>query len=364
MRDYKTIKTKPREVRGRVMHVAGKASSGAAYFSADKLRSIRREAQVRKQETTPEGDAVSNVEDQASQTMEKVPYAAYKLTQAHIRLIKKVVAKRRERALAMVEEPAPQETTPESVEPPTVETPAPTPSDPTQKSAPQTDTQKTVQPDAAPKSEQPATEKPKKKSSRRKKASSKGEAKSPDEPVPLSEDGLQDQINRPLSEREISKARDNRRRKNQSEIRKDAPTERKTPAAAKKEAPIPVQEKAPVSSDGEVPGSTFRPRIRTKATDIQHERPPAQLPRTREIARQPVESAERVFQRQRPPIRTADNAVKTAAHQSAAQTAKIKTRAADKAKQATAQNAEKAAKHMADIARRHARKMAENLKRA
>ena len=38
MRDYKTIKTRPREVRGRVMHVAGKASSGAAYFSADRLR--------------------------------------------------------------------------------------------------------------------------------------------------------------------------------------------------------------------------------------------------------------------------------------------------------------------------------------
>lgn len=68
-----------------------------------------------------------------------------------------------------------------------------------------------------------------------------------------------------------------------------------------------------------------------------------------------------MFQRQRPPIRTADNAVKTAAHQSAAQ---IKTRAADKAKQTAAKNAEKAAKHMADLARRNARKMAENLKRA
>ena len=122
MRDYKTIKTKPREVRGRVMHVAGKASSGAAYFSADKLRSIRREAQVRKQETTPEGDAVSNVEDQASQTAEKVPYSAYKLTQAQIRLIKKVVAKRRERALAMVEEPVQQESPTETADPPSSKT--------------------------------------------------------------------------------------------------------------------------------------------------------------------------------------------------------------------------------------------------
>lgn len=79
MQDYKTIKTRPREVRGRVMHVAGKASSGAAYFSADRLRAIRREAQVRKQKTKPKCDAVSNVEDQVSQTAEKLPYAAYRL---------------------------------------------------------------------------------------------------------------------------------------------------------------------------------------------------------------------------------------------------------------------------------------------
>ena len=346
------------------MYVAGKASSGAAYFSADKLRSIRREAQVRKQETTPEGDAVSNVEDQASQTMEKVPYAAYKLTQAQIRLIKKVVAKRRERALAMVEEPAQQATTPEAVEPPSAETPTPSQVESVQKSTPQSNVAESVRNDTVPESEQPTAEKPKKKSSRRKKASPKPEANAVDAHSAGAEEGLQDQLNRPLSEREISKARDNRRRKNQSEIRKDTPAEKKTPAAAKTEAPIPVQEKAPVFSDGEVPGSTFHPRIRTKATDIQHERPPVQLPQTREIARQPVESAERVFQRQRPPIRTADNAVKTAAHQSAAQAAKIKTRAADKAKQAAAQNAEKAAKHMADIARRNARRMAENLKRA
>lgn len=364
MRDYKTIKTKPREVRGRVMHVAGKASSGAAYFSADKLRFIRREAQVRKQETTPEGDAVSNVEDQASQTAEKVPYAACKLTQAQIRLIKKVVAKRGERALAMVEEPAQQETAPEPAEPAAAETPAPAQPESAQKSAPQSDVAESVRDDTVSATEHPSAEKPKKKSSRRKKASSKVEANSADTPSAVAEEGLQDQLNRPLSEREISKARDNRRRKNQSEIRKNAPAEKKAPAAAKTEAPIPVQEKAPVSSDGEVADSTFQPRIRTKATDIQHERPPAQLPRTREIARQPTESVDRVLQRHRPPIRTADNAVKTAAHQSAAQAAKIKTRVADKAKQAAAQNAEKAAKHMAGIARRNARKMAENLKRA
>ena len=96
MRDFKTIKTKHREVRVDGMHVAG-----IIFFSADKLCSIQREAQVCKQGTPPEGDAVSNVEDQASQIAEKVSYAAYKLTQVQIRLIKRVVAKRRKRGLAM-----------------------------------------------------------------------------------------------------------------------------------------------------------------------------------------------------------------------------------------------------------------------
>ena len=355
MRDYKTIKTKPREVRGRVMNVAGKASSGAAYFSADKLRSIRREAQVRKQETTPEGDAVSNVEDQVSQTAEKVPYAAYKLTQAQIRLIKKVVAKRRERALAMVEEPVQQENTAETAEPLLSETPNTVPPES------QPDVHSTAAEDIPTNTpsepNQPAAQE-KKKPARKKRTSKKADTKAADTPAaktpdPVADEGLQDQLNRPLSERELAKARDNKRKKTQAEIKASTPAGKKN---------VPVQPEA--KPDAENSGSPFSPRVRRKATDIQHERPLAQMPRTREIARQPVEDTQHVIQRQRPPIRTADNAVKTAAHQSAAQAAKVKTRAADKAKQTAAKNAEKAAKHMADLARRNARKMAENLKRA
>lgn len=370
MRDYKTIKTRPREVRGRVMHIAGKASSGAAYFSADQLRSLRREAQVRSQETTPEGDAVSNVEDQASQTAEKVPYAAYKLTRAQIRLIKKVVARRNERALAMVEEPVQQENPAEA----TASSSDAVPSEAQHKHEMQADMPGTASPEvpsnvqtdvpqtAQPMQEPPTPEKAQKKPSRRKRSHPKAEAREPDALVPEADEGLQDQLNRPLSERELAKARANRRRKNQSEIRSDLPAEGKAPAEAEVTGQAAIPEAK--SAEAENSSGSFRPRIRTRATDIQHERPPAQLPRTREIARQPVEDTAHVLQRQRPPIRTADNAARTAAHQSAAQASQIKTRAADKAKQTAAKNAERAAKHMADLARRNAHRMAENLKRA
>ena len=363
MRDYKTIKTKPREVRGRVMHVAGKASSGAAYFSADKLRSIRREAKVRRQESTPEGDAVSNVEDQASQNAEKVPYAAYKLTQAQIRLIKKVVAKRRERALAMVEEPVQQENPTETAEPPLSETPHTV----SPESQPQNDSRREAPkdiPSNAPSEPEGSAVQDKKKPARKKRTPKKAAAKAANTPAsktpePVTDEGLQDQLNRPLSERELAKARDNKRKKTQAEIKASTPMGKKNVPTDESKALVPVQPE--VKPDAENSGNSFSPRVRVKATDIQHERPPAQLPRTREIARQPVEDTQHVIHRQRPPIRTADNAVKTAAHQSAAQ---IKTRAADKAKQTAAKNAERAAKHMADLARRNARKMAENLKRA
>ena len=366
MRDYKTIKTRPREVRGRVMHIAGKASSGAAYFSADRLRAIRREAQVRKQETTPEGDAVSNVEDQASQTAEKVPYAAYRLTRAQIRLMKKAVARRNERALTMVEEPVQQENP--------AEVPDAVPSEAQPKREMQADAPGTASPEVAadvqtdapqaaqPMQQPPTQESAQKKLSRRKQSPPKAEVKSPDGPVPEADEGLQDQLNRPLSERELAKARDNRRKKVQAEIKASTPAEKKEVPAAESKAPVPVQ--LDTKPDAESNRSPFSPRVRTKATDIQHEHPPTQMPRTREIVRQPVEDTTHVLQRQRPPIRTADNAAWTAAHQSAAQAAQIKTRAADMAKQTAARNAEKAARHMAELARRNARRMAEGLKRA
>lgn len=365
MRDYKTIKTRPREVRGRVMHIAGKASSGAAYFSADRLRVIRREVQVRRQETKPEGDAVSNVEDQASQTAEKVPYVAYKLTRAQIRLIKKAVARRNERALAMMEEAVWQENPDETAEPSLSETPHTVSPESQPQLDPHSEAPKDIPSNAPSEPERPAAEE-KKKPSRKKRTSKKADAKAaePASEVPAShtDEGLQDQLNRPLSERELAKARDNKRKKVQAEIKADTPAKKNEVPAAKSKTPVPVQPET--KPDAENSGSPFSPRIRRKATDIQHERPPAQLPRTREIARQPVEDTAHVLQRQRPPIRTADNAARITAHQSAAQAAQIKTRAADMAKQTAAKNAEKAARHMAELARRNARRMAEGLKRA
>ncbi len=360
MRDTKTIKTKPREVRGRVMHIAGKASSGAAYFSADKLRSIRREAQARQQETKPEGDAVSNVEDQATQTAEKVPHAVHKLTRAQIRLIQKIVAKRREHALAMADEPIQQNNSAGASEVPKTDIPP--------MSEPRADEPKSVQRDAQPDQKHLSVEVNQKKPARKKRTPRKADAKATDGPasevpVPETDEGLQDQLNRPLSERELAKARDNKRKKTQAEIKASTPAEKENvPAAENNASLVPIQSEAKV--DVENSGSLFNPRVRRKATDVQHERPPAQLPRSREIARQPVEDTQHVIQRQRPPIRISDADLRTAARQSAAQAAKANARVKERATQATARNAEKAAKHMADLARRNTKRMAEHMKRA
>ena len=84
----RTIKMKPRAVRGRVVRTVGRGTVDTAYYSAEQLRAMRREAKKRPQETTPEGDAVSNVEDQAEQSVEEVAYGVCRLTRAQIRKLR------------------------------------------------------------------------------------------------------------------------------------------------------------------------------------------------------------------------------------------------------------------------------------
>lgn len=84
----RTIKMKPRAVRGRVVRIVGRGTMDTAYYSAEQLRAMRREAKKRPQETTPEGDAVSNVEDQAEQSMEEVAYGVCRLTRSQIRKLR------------------------------------------------------------------------------------------------------------------------------------------------------------------------------------------------------------------------------------------------------------------------------------
>lgn len=99
----RTIKMKPRAVRGRVVRTIGRGTMDTAYCSAEQLRAMRREAKKGPQETTPEGDAVSNVEDQAEQSVEEVAYGVCRLTRAQIR---KLRAQRKRQAQIVHELPA------------------------------------------------------------------------------------------------------------------------------------------------------------------------------------------------------------------------------------------------------------------
>lgn len=93
-----SIKMKPRAVRGRVPKGVGHASAGAVQFSSDKVRVIKRQMDVRPTESKPEGDAVSNVQEEMEQRLVQAPRAIYRLTRAQIRLIRHRVEKRREAA--------------------------------------------------------------------------------------------------------------------------------------------------------------------------------------------------------------------------------------------------------------------------
>lgn len=123
---------------------------------------------------------------------------------------------------------------------------------------------------------QPAAQE-KKKPSRKKRTPEKADTKAADTPAsetpdPVTDEGLQDQLNRPLSERELSKARDNKRKKMQSDIKASTPTGKKNVPTAESKALVPVQPEA--KPDAENSRNSFSPRVRVKATDIQHERPP------------------------------------------------------------------------------------------
>ena len=79
-----SIKMKPRAVRGRVLKGFGHASKDAAQIISDRVRIVKRQMEVRPQESKPEGDAVSNVQEEMERSLEQVPRVAYRLTRAQI----------------------------------------------------------------------------------------------------------------------------------------------------------------------------------------------------------------------------------------------------------------------------------------
>jgi hypothetical protein len=86
-----SIKMKPRTVRGRVL-------KGAVRSTSDNVRIVRRQMEVRPQESKPEGAAVSNVQEQMERSLAQAPRTIYRLTRAQIRLIRRRVEQRREAA--------------------------------------------------------------------------------------------------------------------------------------------------------------------------------------------------------------------------------------------------------------------------
>ncbi len=286
----RTIKMKPREVRGRTMRIVTKGTSTTTYLTAEQIQSQRREAKVRAEESKPEGDAVSNIQEQAEQTAEKIPYAAYRLTRAQIRFIKRRVEARRQKA----------------------------------------ETKKATS------EKQPAQQK-----------KPDGDVKASPQAEPKNDAPLDDPKNRPLSEREIAKGREGRRKKRSADQSGNAPR-KFSPAGEKKQL-------------GDPP--SFRPRIHEENTIVQHQRPEQALPKIREPAAQINTASQRVIERHtHQAVKTADAATRTAAKQSAALAEKANARLLDRAARQAAQNAARAARHMADLARQAALRTMEALR--
>jgi len=301
----RTIKTKPREVRGRKMRILQEGSAGTAYLTAEQLRAFRREAQARK-DTTPEGDAVANVEDQAKDTARDLSWAAYRLTKAGVRMGKRNSEGQPETGLREIQDKQISPADPEvQAEPPTTEF---------------------VQ-----------------------------ELPLPDDPG-----------KRPLSADEIEKGRNHQHKKRCMEMEKlrpdaasihavpSAPSNKQASAApsGKTEA---VQIQAPVQS----------PRTRQKSTGVIHGRPPYPLPRIRGSPGEAEKLPSKVQEsKPRLLIKTANAEIRTEAKRSAAMAAKANAKASELAAEYTARSAQKAAKHMAEVTRRAAQRTARQLKRS
>ena len=300
----RTIKTKPREVRGRKMRILQEGTAGSVYFTAEQLRAFRREAQVRSS-TTPEGDAVSNVEEQAKDSARDLSWATYRLTKAGLRRIRKHNA---------------------------------------------ADTQDTV----------PAEVTQVQSGTHEVSESLQTASESPD--VPFHDDPGK----RPLSADEIEKGRNHQRKKRRAELDKQQPaalsahtvqpilSQKKPSTMLSKEA-----EAAPLRQPVQMP------RTRQKSTGVIHGRPPYPLPRirgspetTEKLPAKVSESKPRLL------IRTANLDIRSEARISAAMAAKANARASELAAEHASRNAQRAARHMAEVTRRAAQHTAKQLKRS
>ena len=88
----KTIKTRPRAVRDRRMALP----QAAARVTASQAQAMKRRAERAREETKPEGEAVSTVQERMGQAAQAVPCVAYRLTRAQIRLLRRGISQMRQ----------------------------------------------------------------------------------------------------------------------------------------------------------------------------------------------------------------------------------------------------------------------------
>jgi hypothetical protein len=276
-----------------VLKGIGNASTGAARFTSDKVRVIKRQTEVRLQESKPEGDAISNVQEEMERRLEQAPRMVYRLTRVQIRLIRRHVEKRKEAARLKI----------------------------------QAEQAHSPQPDAE----------------------SGAPARASPGPSHEAVSTFDDPAKRPLSAREIAKGREHRRA-SRRDARKPIPAEKgdpskptpvstEIPEAAKPRTryePARIQHERPAPKAPK-PRESFRQPV--KATQHVIERQPRQAVKT-------ADAAARTAARQ-----SANGAKKTAAR-TTDQAAKVAAKNAAKAAKHMADLARQAARRTADARRR------------
>lgn len=354
-----SIKMKPRTVRGRTAKTAATTVRGinrTAKSAADKAQYAKRRTEVKPDAAKPEDDATNTVQETAEQWIEETPRTAYRLTRVQIKLIRRSVARRKEAARSAAENASPPTNPGTQTEQPSA----------SQGSA-----------SSADHSESPAPH-------------SRASPVDPPETPSTASAEYSDPRNRPLSARELEKARANKRGKRA--VSDPTPVQKSGTIPAGRgnaDAPgITVTGKAPsgkttldnafrnVSSGntakaagpqtdkaGIMPDSPIAPRSRRPQRSLLHEKPAPSLPARREILRQPVKSAHIIESAPKQTVKTADAAARTAARQALA-SERITTKASQKIGDLAAKNASKAARHMANLSRQAAQRTATSLRRA
>ena len=336
----KTVKTKPREVRGRIVKMVGKSGVHAAYFASDKIRMMKAHSSVHVEESKPEGDAVSNAQKCIEKTIQTAPYRAYKLTAMSIRMTKKYVKKHKKRKEKAATHEHPNIGMPSSSK-------ANDTADASAATQHPCSVASTEQNTNTRESPQTSLENPKSKSKKRPEAARKTCHSAE---VIEKENPLADSASRPLSAREIAKGRE----KYSQARRAEQASAWQTPSGKKTS-----NSSGTISTDTQIPAKhndILSPRIRLEPSHLCHQRPKLPLPKPREVICQPVKDLHIIVHPPQKTVKSIDSATRIVAKQQAAfYTTISNVHMREKARQISTKNAERVAKHMAELSRKAAK---------